>query len=164
MNEKNLVYRIPGARWSLELPSAIVSTLSQSAQRNWFSKESVGQLYSKDLTADVVRVDEVTRLASRFASRTGVWLDLSKVVLERQSFFKKGLHCLGFWHSHPERIPTPSNEDVAMAADQAKAAICDFAGMLFVIVGTAPPPEGIGVWIHDGEQMWGAVHLPHQKA
>lgn len=160
MTESELVYRIPGATWCLELSSVITAYLADQAQRHWWSKESVGQLYTKDMTGDVLRVDVVTKLHAKWASHTGVRLDVAKVNEERARLFKHGLHCLGFWHSHPESVPSPSSDDIAMAADHAKASLNVYAGILFVIVGTADAPLGIGVWVHDGTEMLQAYSEP----
>jgi hypothetical protein len=157
MAEEGFIYRIPGAAWSLEIPAEAVTRLMSYAQRRWWPKESVGQLYSAELATGVVRVDAVTKLHSNWSSYTGVRLNISAVNEERAKFFKQGLHCLGFWHSHPERVPEPSPKDIAMAADHARAGKEVFAGIVFIIVGTAPPPVGLGVWVHDGTALWRAV-------
>jgi hypothetical protein len=157
MPEPGLVYRIPGATWCLELSPGIAAQLAEQAQRHWWAKESVGQLYTRDMTGDVLRVDVVTKLRAQWASHTGVQLDVALVNKERAQLFKKGLHCLGFWHSHPESVPSPSSEDIAMAANHAMASLNVFAGILFVIVGTAVAPSGLGVWVHDGTEMLQAL-------
>lgn len=157
MAENGFIYRIPGAAWSLEFPTEAVTYLVSHAQRRWWSKESVGQLYSADLTTGIVRVDAVTKLRSRWSSHTKVRLDIPAVDEERTRLFNQGLHCLGFWHSHPEPVPEPSPDDIAMAADHARAGKEVFAGMVFAIVGTAPPPDGLAVWIHDGTTLWRTV-------
>lgn len=154
MNKQKIVYRIPGAVWSLEFPADAVASLTAKAQRRWWSKERVGQLYSADLTGSVVEVNVVTTLASKSSSYASVRLDMPEVVEERATQFEKGLHCLGFWHTHPEPVPEPSPADIDMAADHARAANDVFAGIVFIIVGTARPPDGIGVWVHDGKTLW----------
>lgn len=158
MTEETLLFRIPGAVWSLELPGAAVAKLNAHTQRRIWSKESVGQLYSADLRSDVIRVDAVTKLQSTWSSHTRVQLDMPAVNKERADYFQKGLHCLGFWHTHPEPVPNPSNEDIAMAADHAFAGIEQFSGIVFIIVGTAPTPKGLGVWVHDGIKLWQAAN------
>ncbi len=157
MDDYNLVYRIPGAAWILELPAKRLRILQSHAQRSWWSKETAGQLYSAAPGNDVVRVDAVTKLPAQVATRTGLRLDIQAIAKEREAFFKQGLHCLGFWHTHPERAPSPSSDDINLAANHAKAGRATFAGLVFVIVGTAAAPDGIGVWVHDGTALWRAV-------
>lgn len=150
------VHRIPGASWALELPDEAIETLQSHAQRHWWSKEAAGQLFSFAPGRDVVRVDAVTKLPARAATRTGLRLDIPAVAKEREALFNDGLHCLGFWHTHPEPTPTPSSDDIQLAADHASASRDSFAGLVFVIVGTACAPESIGVWVHDGTTLWRA--------
>jgi len=157
MVNETLKYQIPGAVWSLELPSAAVAKLTAHAQRRWWSKESVGQLYSANVQPDIIRIDAVTKLQSSWSSHTRVRLDIPSVNRERAHFFQNGLHCLGFWHSHPEPVPSPSQEDITMAANHAFAGRDLFSGIVFVIVGTAPAPDGLGVWVHDGTKLWQAT-------
>lgn len=159
MAESPMFYRIPGARWCLEFSPETTDWLARQAQRHSHTKESVGQLYTRDMTSDVLRVDVATKMRPQWASHTGVRLDVRRVNDERNRLFKQGLHCLGFWHSHPETVPSPSPEDIEMAADHAKASRDAYAGILFVIVGTADAPSGIGVWVHDGTEMLQAVHV-----
>jgi proteasome lid subunit RPN8/RPN11 len=157
MPDAPLSYRLAGASWSLVLPPEAIQTLLSHAQRKWWAKEAVGQLYSADPGGQVVRVDKVTRLPPRVASRTGLRLHLPVVAQERAAHFEAGLHCLGFWHTHPQPVPTPSPDDTALAEDHARAAGAAFAGLVFAIVGTAPAPEGIGMWVHDGSTLWRAT-------
>lgn len=151
-----MIYRIPKATWTLELPAEALVTLHSHAQRHWWSKEAAGQLFSSAPGLSCVRVDAVSKLPPKAASRTGLRLDIAAVVRERQLFFRQGLHCLGFWHTHPEPIPSPSPDDIALAAEHAHADQAAFAGLVFAIVGTSNPPEGLGIWVHDGMKLWPA--------
>lgn len=157
MASGSLVYRIPGASWSLELPVEALKTLQSHAQSHWWSKEAAGQLFSFAPGSDIVRIDAVTKLPARVATRTGLRLDIPAVAKEREALFKDGLHCLGFWHTHPEPAPTPSPDDINLAADHARASRDSFAGLVFFIVGTAVALESIGVWVHDGTKLWRAL-------
>lgn len=157
MTDRSLIYRLPGASWAFELPVEPLQALQSHAQRKWWSREAAGQLFSKEPDSDMVRVDAVTKLPSRVATRTGLRLDIPAVRKEREVLFEQGLHCLGFWHTHPEPVPTPSPDDIALAADHASASSATFGGLVFVIVGTAAAPAGVGVWVHDGSTLWPAL-------
>ncbi|GLO56889.1 hypothetical protein PPUJ20066_29250 [Pseudomonas putida] len=159
MHEHSLRYRIPGAQWQIEFPAESVLILKQHVQHDFKTAEAAGQLYTRDVNGPVIRVERVTNPVSRWARYAGVKLDLKVVKKERERLFQEGLHCLGFWHSHPEAQPRPSQPDLAMAADQARAGIDDFAGLLFVIIGNAPFPQGLAVWVHDGSTLWRAEHV-----
>lgn len=156
MADQSLRFRLPGAAWSLEIPSDSLAVLKSHVQRGWLRREVVGQLYARDLTAEVVVVEVVTKLPAQWSAFTGVGFDLADAVAERECLFERGLHCIGFWHTHPERIPHPSETDLQMAADHANASKSQFTGLVFLIVGKAPFPQGLGVWLHDGHQAWRA--------
>lgn len=156
MADLGLRFRLPGAVWSLEIPPSGLAMLKKYVQSGWLKREVVGQLYARDLTSEVVVVELVTKLPAQWSACTGVGYNLSDAEAERQRLFDEGLHCLGFWHTHPESIPHPSGTDLQMAADHANASIGLFTGLLFLIVGKASFPQGLGVWVHDGQRAWRA--------
>lgn len=164
MSGRGRLYRIPGASWTLRLPEDAVRTLQSHAQRRWWSTEAAGQLFSAMPGAADVRVDAVTKLPAKAASRIGLRLDIPAVAKERKLFFERGLHCVGFWHTHPEPAPSPSPDDIKLAAEHARAALPYFAGLVFVIVGTETGSDGIGMWVHDGSTLWRAQQVEEAVA
>ena len=124
-----------------------------NAQTKSTSSEAVGQLYSRDLTGSTVFVEHASLLKPRRASRGRVQFDPKIAFAERTALFKQGLHCVGIWHTHPERYPSPSGEDKALARDYALAARPALTGIVFVIVGTLPAPNAFRVWIDNGTEM-----------
>lgn len=160
MNKGSLIYEIPGASWSLEFPAEVLGFLGSYAQVGLKTKEAVGQFYARDLTTSSVIVDVVTCLKPKSSWFAGLKIDISTVNRERAEMFAQGLHCLGFWHSHPEAVPQPSFTDRALAASHAKAAKEEFSALLFVIFGTDPFPRGLGVWFHDGTEFLRAYYVP----
>lgn len=159
MADATLRYRVSGADWTLEFSATAIAALRRWAQRWWRTTESVGQLFSLDLTGDVIVVDVATRLKPRWSKLSSVQFDPALAARERNALFAQGLHCIGFWHTHPERLPTPSKLDQEFAADHARAVRPVLTGIVFVIVGTAPFPSGLGVWLNDGERQWRAEPL-----
>jgi hypothetical protein len=146
-------YALDAASWSLEFSQAALHVFAKNAQRGIFSKEAVGQLYSRDLTSSPVLVDAATLLKPSWARRAAVGFDTVQAKKERAQMFDKGSHCVGFWHTHPQQFPEPSEEDRRLARDHAEAARPQLAGIVFVIVGTADFPAGLRVWVDDGAQL-----------
>lgn len=158
MNE-NLYYQVSGSNWKLQFAPQVTSLLLNHAQTGRNTKESVGQLYTTDLTKSVVYVEHATCLAPKLASWSRVKFDTKKALSEREYLFEQGLHCVGIWHTHPESIPTPSGEDRRLSRDYARAAIPHLEGIVFVIIGSLALPDGFRVWVDDGKKLHPASHI-----
>lgn len=156
MSLSELIYQIPQASWGLEISPAARGILEKQVQRHGRSKESVGQLFTRDLTTSTVHVDVATVLKPIRAAFARVQFDPQRAAEERTIMFAQGLHCIGLWHSHPEPKPHPSDEDLDLAKDHALAVAPILTGLVFAIVGTLPFPQGLAIWVHDGERLWEA--------
>jgi proteasome lid subunit RPN8/RPN11 len=150
MKDRILNYRLPGASWSLQFSEAALYTLLEHVQRSRSSKESVGQLFARDLSVNPIVVEVATVLTPTRAAWARVTFDTNRAMVERDALFRRGLHCVGLWHTHPETSPTPSTDDRILAREHALAARPQLAGLVFAIVGTSPPPVGVRVWVDDG--------------
>lgn len=149
-NEDLLRFSLAGANWRLSFSKACIELLESRMQRRWHQRESVGQLFSHDLTLPTIFVDSATVLTPTKSSRTSVTLDPNEAVDQRSRMLGEGLYCIGLWHTHPEMRPAPSSMDERLAADHALAARSVLNGLCFVIVGTKPFPDGWYVGVHDG--------------
>lgn len=163
MSEALLQYQVARANWKLEIPEHVALFLSQHTQRAWNTKESVGQLYSRDLTTNTIVIDQATLLKPAWSRRARVQFVPSTAMAERKKMFSRGLHCVGLWHSHPEPMPSPSHEDLELAADYAVAAKRQLRGIVFAILGTTPFPAGLAIWVHDGTKLYKASPLKSAK-
>jgi integrative and conjugative element protein (TIGR02256 family) len=67
-----------------------------------------------------------------------------------ENCFVEGLHYVGDWHTHPEKRPAASPEDLESIAECFKNSSHELVAFLLVIVGTNNPPEGLWVGWHDG--------------
>lgn len=153
MRSSLLTYRLPCAHWSLRFSEAAIAVLGKHAQRRRFSRETVGQLYTRDLLTNDIVVDEATALSPLSASWAAVRFDIKHVAAEREAMFSRGLHCIGLWHTHPEPRPSPSLADRTLARDHALAARPQLAGLIFAILGTQSLPTGLRVWVDDGSAL-----------
>lgn len=143
-------FQLPGAGWKLEFADNVLDLIAKHAQKSRFSRESVGQLYARDLTAGVIQVDLATRLPPSWSAWSRVQFNMRQATREREQRFLEGWHCVGFWHTHPEPHPTPSGEDRAFARDHAKAAKTEVSGLVFAILGNREMSESLRVWFDDG--------------
>lgn len=146
--------RIEGAYWTLTFKAAALQQIGAHAQTQRSSKESVGQLYCRDLTAENIVIEHATVLPRFDVGYASVQFNPEVAMKERAKLFKEGWHCVGLWHTHPEAFPRPSQTDSILAADHARVAVTHLNGLLFAILGTRQIPEGLSVWAHDGVQFW----------
>ena len=155
-------FALPDAAWDIRFDEAAVSVLQGRAQRWTRSKESVGQLFTNDLTVSTIVISKGTLLKARRASWASVTFDPDEAMRQREDLLLQGLHCIGLWHTHPEAAPIPSGTDERLAADHARAAIPVLNGLTFVIVGNRPFPTGWYVGFHDGAcfHIAGRLSLP----
>lgn len=149
----NASCRIEGAAWTLTFTAEVLRVLGGQIQTGWTSKESVGQLYSRDLTQSDIVVGLATVLLKTRAHYSSVQFSPEMAANERADLFKLGWHCVGLWHSHPEPYPEPSTTDGMLAMNHAQAAASHLYGLVFAILGNRPLPEGLGIWLHDGTRF-----------
>lgn len=148
--------RLDDADWTLTFAGDALRELGAHAQTKPHSRESVGQLYCRDLTSGSIVIERATTLPRSRASYSSVQFNPEAAAAERAQLFNEGWHCVGLWHSHPEAFPRPSSTDALLAADHARAAATHLNGLLFAILGTRPVPDGLSVWVHDGAKFWQA--------
>jgi proteasome lid subunit RPN8/RPN11 len=156
MTSASYRYRLPGAAWALEFSPEAIEAIRANVQKGWRSREAVGQLFTRDLTGDVITVELATTLKPKRAAWARVIFSPNDARRERATLFSQGLHAIGFWHSHPEAVPEPSAEDRALARDHAVAAMPPMTGIVFAIVGNGPLPTALKVWVDDGKSLLAA--------
>ncbi len=95
----------------------------------------------------------------RFATGPGPGQKATRTTLERSreydqavidDMYAKDYHYAGDWHTHPEAVPIPSSVDIKSSKECFKQSKHDRNGILMVIVGTSPPPEGLSIWLIEG--------------
>lgn len=67
---------------------------------------------------------------------------------EIKRLFRERLHFVGDWHTHPERVPSPSSIDLQSMAECFAQSRHQLTSFVMVIVGRAPFPDGLFVSLH----------------
>lgn len=76
--------------------------------------------------------------------------------LEIYDRYRKGLHFVGDWHTHPEAIPSPSDVDVKEMAECFHLSVHNLRAFVMVILGTDPIPKSLFAALIKGNVV---VHL-----
>jgi integrative and conjugative element protein (TIGR02256 family) len=129
---------------------SVVSHLMKHRQNRPWRHEAGGQLFAR-FSAGEILIEEVTGpRPTDSRGRTYYRPDRGaerKEILER---FKRGLHYVGDWHTHPSEIPEPSETDIRNINECYKKSRHGLNGFILVLVGTVRAPRGMRVSVHDG--------------
>ena len=128
----------------------VVEHLTRHRQLRFWHREAGGQLFAR-IDGKNIFVTEAT--GPRPGDRRGrhhYHADREVEQAEIDSMHGRGLHYIGDWHSHPERVPRPSRRDDETMASRVQLSRHRLRGFVFVIVGQANSPEGLTVVVHDG--------------
>lgn len=130
----------------------VISHFERYRQNELNKKEAGGQLFAKFIDKHVI----VTMATgpNKNANRGRLFFFPNRLAenLEIKHFYKKGLHFIGDWHTHPQKIPSPSYLDYSSINECFLKSKHDLGEFLLVIVGTKNAPKGIHVSIHNGKR------------
>ena len=158
MTSPSLYFKLPFAPEILELTPRALAHFGKHKQNNRWSREAGGQLFATFDEPSVIKIVDVT--GPRKSDRRSVFGFEPDRVAERREIaerFKRGLHFVGDWHTHPQSIPSPSFTDERSMRDMVKSSSHNFPGFFMVIVGQAAFPQGIHVSFHSGDE---SIQLP----
>lgn len=115
-------------------------------------REAGGQLFARFDGFRII-VEEATG-PRRSDRRTRTSYVPSRLAEQREinSRYERGLHYIGDWHTHPEKIPSPSLIDMRSIDDCVAKSEHSLNGFILIVVGTVEPPDGFHTALHDGVQ------------
>lgn len=147
-------YPIGDSPQVLRLTGHVLRHLGQHRQVRFWHREAGGQLFAR-LSSNLITVEEATGpRPSDCRSRTSYAPDRVAEQAEIVARHAHGLHFVGDWHTHPERVPTPSPRDLASMADCFRRSRHGLQAFVLVIVGQLDPPTGLHVSLHDGQASY----------
>lgn len=119
----------------------------RGARQRWWESERGGQLF-----ADVSRADGLwLALATPphtndRAGRHWLSLDPDRCRDEIERANAQGLRLIGYWHTHPQRVPALSEQDLRSFRQFMEIHRAQLPHPLAVLVGQVRQPNGIRVW------------------
>ncbi|MBV1825942.1 Mov34/MPN/PAD-1 family protein, partial [Komagataeibacter oboediens] len=80
-------------------------------------------------------------------------------VSRRMLTFRRGLHYVGDWHTHPQAVPEASGTDIASMSSMVAASHHELSGFLMIIIGTLPLPQGLWISLHRPDGEWERLRI-----
>jgi integrative and conjugative element protein (TIGR02256 family) len=147
-----LTYASPGSEELVVFGDEVLAIFQRYRQVGT-GREAGGQLFAA-FNGKTMSIESATE-PNRW-DRRGRFSFMPSRIRERMDIrrmHKRNLHYVGDWHTHPERLPRPSSQDLRSIAECFEKSIKDIGTFLLVVVGTDPFPEGLYVGLHDGIQF-----------
>jgi len=144
-----LRFRLPDGMGSLAFFPQVVAHFADHKQRKLFSREAGGQLFASFDDPTVMAVVDIT--GPRQTDRRSMYNYEPDRIAEKAEIrerFALGLHFVGDWHTHRQRIPEPSGTDEHSIRELVRFSSHDLTGFVLVVVGQAAFPGGLHVSFH----------------
>lgn len=161
MSSERWQYRDPNGGLTVSIASPVLHLFDGSRQRLW-QRERGGALFAKSIGADGW-LEVVEASSPHPDDRAGWnWLELShqRCLDEIRERFARGLHFIGYWHTHPERLPKPSARDIASFHRNLQGGGIALRKLVAVIVGTDRTAAGLCVALISDREPTLSILLP----
>lgn len=141
-------YEIPSTGKILAITDEVLACFSKHRQIGFMAKEQGGQLFAQ-IDAGQVTISKAT--GTRKSDTKGRYHfspDRKIEQVEINQMFSNGLHYVGDWHTHPEKNPSPSLQDINSMRDCVQKSKNELDSFILVIVGQNSLPSGLWVSLH----------------
>lgn len=138
----------------LSLSEDVIEHFRQHQQSNANQAEAGGQLFAT-FSGNSIEVSLATG-PRQCDHRSPIHFKPNRKAERREikRLFQVGLHYVGDWHTHPQRIPIPSSTDVENITDIFRKSHHSLAGFIMIVVGTASLPDGLFVAVCDHQSCY----------
>jgi len=144
-------YSIGESEQVLVFSDAVLDHFKFHRQLYPWHREAGGQLFARIVGARIVVEEATGPRTADCRTRTTYLPNRAAERLEIEDRFRLGLHFIGDWHTHPERVPHPSGRDIESIGESVLKSGHDLNGFILVVVGRIGPPEGLCVLLHNGK-------------
>lgn len=142
-------YAVGASGQVLVFTRTVLDRFHRNRQARLWQKEAGGQLFGRLEGYRVVVAEATGPRRTDRRTRTSYVPDRLAEQREIVEMFGRGLHYVGDWHTHPQSVPSPSTPDETSIADCFAKSTHNLNAFVLVVVGTATPPGGLHVAIHN---------------
>jgi integrative and conjugative element protein (TIGR02256 family) len=122
------------------------------AQRRLWQKEAGGEIFSSEPDSNGLIINNALGPNPTDQRRRHAWNpDVKASDLNRQSEFEQHRHAVGLWHTHPERLPSPSWRDQNTTWEYLDSFQGDRSRYFMVIIGNHGSVPEMAVWVANGQ-------------
>lgn len=155
-----LTFRMVPDGPAIILSDDVIATMMKHRQLNSKDKEAGGQLFARFEGKDTFIIEATEPKSSdtrkRYWFEPNRWLQRSEI----RAKHLEGMHFVGDWHTHPQPIPAPSQDDHDSIVECFQKSRHELKAFLMIIVGTSEPFDGIKVWVVDKQGIKELFHRP----
>lgn len=147
---KTRIYFLPNSDQHIILMQSALDMLS--AHRQTGEEAEVGGLLFAEFDFPVIRIVEASPPHTKDKRWKTLFIPsrrLQRRLIKRK--FKKGLHFIGEWHTHPTKTPVPSSLDLKSMADSFDKSHHELNYFIMIIVGNSPKSLSLWVSAHDAQ-------------
>jgi len=145
-----LFYTLPDLSLTIVLADRVLEHFGKYQQLNSRSTEAGGQLFACFENSLTIIQQATGPRSTDKRTRTSYQPDRRAEQKEILKMFKKDLHYVGDWHTHPCHISHPSGTDILSIKSCVLNSFHQLNGFVLIIVGTASFPASVRVSVHDG--------------
>ena len=137
----------------LSFDDTVPTHFDRHRQTSFWHREAGGLLFAR-LALPTIEICAITgpRRTDR-RSRYSYWPDERAEQREINEMFRRNLHFVGCWHTHPEDAACPSHVDTRNISDCVRRSQHALNGFVMVIVGRAPLPDSLFVSVCDTSRV-----------
>lgn len=145
-----LTYTLPGNRQDLIITNSVVEFFDSFRQQKRKQTEAGGQLFARIREKSVVVEAATGPHKKDFRRRFYFFPSQIRLRSEIKKYFKNGLHYVGDWHTHPQKIPSPSSLDIESMMNCFLKSKHELEHFILIIVGQKAKNENLWVGLVDG--------------
>lgn len=136
----------------VELSAHVIALMTQHRQLRFWHRERGGLLFAPSIGASDGHVLLTEASPPHRHDRSGrTWLELDhrRCIEEIRHRFARGLHFVGYWHTHPERFPRLSSQDSVSLRPLMDDPGIDLVRLIMIVVGNSLEEPSFDIAVFD---------------